>query len=169
MIHPTLQTQSPDAKEPADILDTEQWSHRAVGREQKEKTHATVRSFGYSSQARTHDVRTFFTKCSRVKQGRSYSTLCWPLHLFWGSQWYERSALAPLWQHHLSKAYQPASSSDTELCLGQTGNSWWGLHYSMAAEDSPALQESSAAAFTLPPLFCKRVYISFEEAVGLIN
>lgn len=37
---------------------------------------------------------------------------------------------------------------------------------SMAAEDSPALQESSAATYTLPPLFCKRVYISFEEAMG---
>lgn len=41
------------------------------------------------------------------------------------------------------------------------------LIISIAAEDSLALQESSAAAFTLPPLFfCRRVYISFEEATG---
>lgn len=40
------------------------------------------------------------------------------------------------------------------------------LIISMAAEDSWSAGESSAAAFTLPPLFCKRVYISFEEAMG---
>lgn len=54
-------------------------------------------------------------------------------------------------------------------CVRRLGTAGAVLIISMAAEDSPALQESSAAAFILHPLFfffCKRVYISFEEAMG---
>lgn len=37
MSHLTLQPQTPVTKEPTSTLDMEQWSHRALGREQDEK------------------------------------------------------------------------------------------------------------------------------------
>lgn len=169
MIHPTLQTQSPDAKEPTNILDTEQWSHRAVGREQEEKT--KMQQWDHSVTHHRHTLMMSEHPLQNVpgwsrKKKLFYIAVVIFKHIL-------RLSLV-VWARSIDTSLAASPEQWAAAGLQQCPQSVWDrlgtagavLIISMAAEHSPALQESSAAAFTLPPLFCKRVYISFEEAMG---
>lgn len=167
-----LQTQSPDAKDPRNILDVEQWSHRAVDREQEEKTQ--MQQWDHSVTHHRHMLvmsEHFLQKCSWVKQKRSCSTLLWwSLNTFCSfPSWYEHTAFIPHRQHHLSSAYQLAFNGAPKVC----GTDWeqlvpsslfpWQLRILLHSKNPQLLLLPSL------PFFARGYIFPLKKQWGLIN
>lgn len=177
MINLTLQTQNPDAKEPTNILDIEQWSHRAVGRKQEEKTQMQQWDHSVTHQRHTLMMSEHFVQNVAGWSWEDCSTLPkWPLNIFWGFPWwYEHPALMPRWQHHLSSVYQPAFNSAPNMC----GTDWEQLVLSSLFpwQLKILLYSKILSCYFYPPSFyffffvCVLIWYIFplKKAMGLIN
>lgn len=131
LIHPALETQSPDAKEPTNILDAEQWSHRAVGREEEEKTQ--IQQWDHSVTHHRHTLMMSEHFLQNVTWWNRKETVLHCRGDFWT---YFEAFLGGMSTQYLylagSITWTVCTSWPSAVppkCVGQTGNSWCRPHY----------------------------------------